>query len=198
MKKLNCPGSSCLVPFSASGRRGLGARNPASPCSSVSFAPSLRPVSARARRGLGARIPASPCSSVPFAPSLRFVSPRGRPSWRLAPREAFVFRRTTPTPAPFSRRGADQVGAWLPANPLSTVGSRQHRRLGPGRRGAWRRKNKGLRGGAHHVRTAVGALGPEDVVLGDERIRASGEWRTTSASPSAPWPRKTWCPATKE
>ena len=47
-------------------------------------------------------------------------------------------------------------------------------------------------------RPAVGALDPEDVVLGNERIMDCGEWRTTSAPPSAPWPRKTWCPATKE
>ena len=53
---------------------------------------------------------------------------RGRPSWRLAPREAFVFRQVTPTPVPFSRREPGQVGAWLLAKPLSSVGSRQHRR----------------------------------------------------------------------
>ena len=53
----------------------------------------------------------------------------GRPSWRLVPRKAFVFRQATPTPAPFSCR----------------------RCLGPGRRGARRRRNKGLRGAAHHV-----------------------------------------------
>ena len=160
---------------------------------------------------------------------------RGRPSWRLAPREAIFHRQVTPTPAPFSRRGADQVGAWLPAKPYSTVRPRQHRRrlpgtwpaklasgssqslclpsghantggvfparrwrLGPGRRGAWQRKNNGLRGVAHHVRSAVGALAPEDVVLGDEGIRDCGSGRTTSGPPPAPWPRKTWCPATKE
>ena len=85
---------------------------------------------------------------------------RGRPSWRLAPREAFVFCQVTPTPAPFSRRGADQVGAWLLAKPLSSVGSRQHRRLGPGRRGARRRRNKGLQGAAHHVRSVTPRAGP--------------------------------------
>ena len=91
-----------------------------------------------------------------------------------APRKAFDFRQVTPTPAPFSRRGAVQVGAWLLAKPLSSVGSHQHRRLGPGRRGARRRRNKGLQGAAHHVRTVAGALAPEDVVLGDEGIRVAG------------------------
>ena len=57
---------------------------------------------------------------------------RGRPSWRLAPRKAFAFRRVTPTPAPFSRRAAGQVGAWLLAKPLSSVRSRQHRCRFPG------------------------------------------------------------------
>ena len=60
------------------GRRRLGARIPANPCSSVPFAPSLRPVLARGRRGLGARIPANPCSSVPFTPSLGLVLACGR------------------------------------------------------------------------------------------------------------------------
>ena len=65
-----------------------------------------------------------------------------------------------------------------------------------------------MRGATHHVRPAVGALAPEDVVLGDEkhhaesaelafvpegvvpggeRIRVCGERRTTSGlSPGAP------------
>ena len=74
------------------------------------------------------------------------------------------------------RPAAGHVGAWLPAKPYSTVGSRQHRRRFPG----------------------AGALAPEDVVLGNERIMDCGEWRTTSGPPSAPWPRKMWCLATKE
>ena len=90
------------------------------------------------------------------------------------------------------RPTAGHVGAWLPAKPYSTVGPRQHRHLGPGRRGARRRRNKGLRGGEHHVRPAAGALAPEDVVPGDERIRVCGERRTTSglshSAPATPTP----------
>ena len=71
------PASPCSsVPFAPSptrffarGRRRLGARNPAGPCSSVSFAPSPPRFFARGRCRLGARNPAGPCSSVPFAPS---------------------------------------------------------------------------------------------------------------------------------
>ena len=57
---------------------------------------------------------------------------------------------------------AGQVGAWLPAKPYSTVRPRQHRRRFP----------------------AAGALDPEDVVLGDEGIRAGGERHTTSSQPT--------------
>ena len=44
----------------------------------------------------------------------------------------------------------------------------------------------------------TGTLDPEDVVPGDERIRVCGAGSTTSGPPPAPWPRKTWCSATKE
>ena len=47
----------------------------------------------------------------------------------------------------------------------------RRRRLGRQRRGARRRKNKGLRGAEHHVRYVGGALRSEDVVLDDERTR---------------------------
>ena len=74
----------------------------------------------------------------------------------------------------------------------------RRRRLGPRRRGARRRRNKGLQGVKHHVGCAAGAFGPEDVVLVDEGTRASGERRTTSAAPTSRSAPKTWCPATKE
>ena len=72
------------------------------------------------------------------------------------------------------------------------------RRLGPQRRGARRRKNKGLRGAEHHVPQTAGALSSEDVVLDDERTRACGRRSTTSGTPAAPWAPKTWCLTTKE
>ena len=61
-----------------SGRRGLGARAPAKPCSFVSFAPSLQAFSVLGRHGLGAQIPAKLYFFVPFAPSLRTFSALGR------------------------------------------------------------------------------------------------------------------------
>jgi len=74
----------------------------------------------------------------------------------------------------------------------------RRQRLGPQRRGARRRKNKGLRGAEHHVPQTGGALGPKDVVLDDERTRACGRRSTTSGTPVAPWAPKTWCLTTKE
>ena len=68
----------------------------------------------------------------------------------------------------------------------------------PQRRGACRRKNKGLRGGRHHAQPAVGPPGPKDVVPVDERTRASGEGGTTSNRRSARPAPKTWCLSTKE
>ena len=53
------------------------------------------------------------------------------------------------------------------------------RRLGRQRRGARRRKNKGLREAEHHVPQTGGALGPKDVVLDDERTRVCGRRSTT-------------------
>ena len=75
------------------------------------------------------------------------------------------------------------------------AGGRPNRRQ---RRGARRRRNKGLRGVRHHVRYAGGALSSEDVVLDDERTRACGRRSTTSGTPTAPWAPKTWCSTTKE
>ena len=49
----------------------------------------------------------------------------------------------------------------------------RRQRLWPQRRGARRRKSKGLRGVKHHVRRAGGAFGPKDVVPVDE---SKGLW----------------------
>lgn len=75
------------------------------------------------------------------------------------------------------------------------AGGRPNRRQ---RRGARRRRNKGLRGVRHHVRYVGGALGPKDVVLDDEGTRFCGRRSTTSGTPAAPWAPKTWCSTTKE
>ena len=68
----------------------------------------------------------------------------------------------------------------------------RRRRLGRQRRGARRRKNKGLRGAEHHTRYVGGALGPKDVVLDDEGTRDCGERSTTPPrrSPARPAARK--------
>ena len=64
--------------FFAPSPRRLGARNPAGPYISVPFAPSPTRFFARGRRRLGARNPASPYISVPFAPSPPHFFTRGR------------------------------------------------------------------------------------------------------------------------
>ena len=60
----------------------------------------------------------------------------------------------------------------------------RRQRLWPQRRGARRRKSKGLRGLKHHVRLAGGAFSPKDVVPVDERARFCGESCTKSAPAS--------------
>ena len=70
--------------------------------------------------------------------------------------------------------------------------------LRAGGRGARRRRNKGLRGEAHHARAASGPSGLRNVVLGDEGTRACGERRTTPGPPADPIVRGTWCSSTKE
>ena len=74
----------------------------------------------------------------------------------------------------------------------------RRRRLWLQRRGARRRKNKGLRGVRHHVRPAGDLSGSKDVVPVDERARFCGEGSTTSGSHRASPVRETWCPSTKE
>ena len=93
---------------------------------------------------------------------------------------------------------------WCPATKEQGIAGREaprparRRRLRLERRGACRRRNKGLQGAKHHVWPADGAMGPEDVVPGDERTRACGEGSTTPGRRSAHPARKTWCSATKE
>ena len=106
------------------------------------------------------------------------------------------------TPARRSARSVPKT--WCPVTKeQGFVGREAPRPLGgrlvrPQRRGAPRRRNKGLLGGEHHVHPAVGSSGPQDVVPGDEETRVCGERSTTPARRSARPVPKTWCPATKE
>lgn len=92
-----------------------------------------------------------------------------------------------------SRQAVGHSGreTWCPPTKeqgLAGRGAPRPTRLGSqlsGGRGARRRRNKGLRGGRHHVRLASGPLGSGDVVLVDEGTRASEEGGTTSDPPSA-------------
>ena len=66
------------------------------------------------------------------------------------------------------------------------------------RRGAWRRKNKALRGVKHHDQPAEAPFCSEAVVPVDGRTRCCGERSTTTSRPKSDFAPKTWCPATKE
>ena len=104
------------------GRRVLGARFPAKPCSFVSFAPSPGTFSAPRRRGLGARLPAKPCSSVSFTPSPGAFLALGRR--RLGARilaKPCSSVSLAPSPGTFSAPRRRGLGARLPAKPCSSV-----------------------------------------------------------------------------
>ena len=71
-------------------------------------------------------------SSPGHANTVRIFPAHRRPCWRRPPRKAFVLRQVTPTWSGFSRTVGAHVGAVLPAKPLSSVRSRQHRPDFPG------------------------------------------------------------------
>ena len=133
------------------GRRGLGARFLAKPCSSVPLAPSSGAFSGTGRRaGRGASLPAIPCSFVDghhvfgakgatgepgvvlHSPqnlalsstgttSLEPKAPPASRTWCLTPRNPLFFRRRAPRFP--NRRGPMRAGrgASLPAKPCSFV-----------------------------------------------------------------------------
>ena len=130
-------------------------------------------------------------ATAPFSTLRRWGQPRGD----LGLPAFFMSRRAV---------GHSGRGTWCPSTKEQGLAGRGAPRpgcLGPLRlekRGAWRRRNKGLRGEAHHARPASGPNCPRDVVLIDEGTRACGERRTTSGPPSAHPARGTWCSSTKE
>ena len=134
----------------ALGRRGLGARFLAKPCSFVSLAPSPGAFSATGRRGFGARFPAKPCSFVNGhhvfgtkgaagepdvvlqSPQTLALSSTGTTSlgskalpasrtWCFNPRKPLFFRRRAPRLWGQRRRRRAGRGASIPANPCSFV-----------------------------------------------------------------------------
>ena len=72
------------------------------------------------------------CPLSGHANMVRIFPAHRRPCWRRPPCKAFVLRQVTPTPSGFSRLTGAHVGAVLPAKPLSSVRSRQHRPDFPG------------------------------------------------------------------
>ena len=100
----------------------LGALKPASPCSSVPFAPSPARFFARGRRQLGARNPAGPYISVPFAPSPpRFFARSRRRLGARNPAGPYISVPFAPSPPRFFARGQRRLGARNPADPYISV-----------------------------------------------------------------------------
>ena len=66
------------------------------------------------------------CPSSGRANMLRIFQVCQRHCWRRPPRKAVVLHWGTPTCSGFSRPAGVFVGVDLPANPLSSVGARQH------------------------------------------------------------------------
>ena len=145
----------------ATGRRRLGARIPAKPCSSVSFAPSPKAFSATGRRGFGARFHAKPCSSVSFTPSPGAFSTNGRRGFGARfPAKPCSSVSFAPSPGAFSETGRRGFGARFPAKPCSFVNG-------------------------HHVFGTKGAAGEPDVVLHSPQTLALSSTGTTSLGPKA-------------
>ena len=81
--------------------------------------------------GLPASLLASTSPQILCLPSRRanmvkFFLVCWRHCWRRPPRKSFVLRRGTPTRLRFFRSAGVIVGVDLPANPLFSVGARQH------------------------------------------------------------------------
>ena len=153
----------------ATGRRGLGARSPAKPCSSVSFAPSPRDFSETGRRRLGARFSAKPCSFVSLAPSPGAFSATGRRGFGARfPAKPCSSVSFAPSPRAFSATGRRGFGARFPAKPCSFVNG-------------------------HHVFGTKGAASEPDVVLHSPQNLALSSTGTTSLGPKAPPASRTWC-----
>ena len=180
------------------GRRGLGARFLAKPCSSVPLAPSSGAFSGTGRRaGRGASLPAIPCSFVDghhvfrtgearCEPDVVLHSPQNlalsstgttslepkaapaSPAWCFTPRKTLLFRRRAPRFP--NRRGPMRAGrgASLPAKPCSFVDE-------------------------HHVFEAKGAAGEPDVVPHSPQNLALSSTGTTFPEPERPDASRTWC-----
>ena len=180
------------------GRRGLGARFLAKPCSSVPLAPSSGAFSGTGRRaGRGASLPAIPCSFVDghhvfrtgearcepdvvlHSPqnlalsstgttSLEPKAPPASRTWCLTPRNPLFFRRRAPRFP--NRRGPMRAGrgASLPAKPCSFVDG-------------------------HHVSRTGEARCEPDVVLPSPQNLALSSTGTTSLEPDRSPAGRTWC-----
>ena len=81
---------------------------------------------------LASTSPQSRCPPLGHANMFRIFPTCWRLCWRRPPRKPFVFRWGTPTRFRLFRSAGVIVGVDLPANPLSSVGARQHAQDFPG------------------------------------------------------------------
>ena len=75
---------------------------------------------------LASTSPQNLCLPSRRANMVKFFLVCRRHCWRRPPHKAFVLRRGAPTWLRFSRPASVIVGVDIPANPLSSVGARQH------------------------------------------------------------------------
>ena len=75
---------------------------------------------------LASTSPQNLCLPSRRANMVKFFLVCWRHCWRRPPRKSFVLRRGTPTRLRFFRSAGVIVGVDIPANPLSSVGARQH------------------------------------------------------------------------
>ena len=176
----------------------LGARNPAGPCSSVSFAPSPPRFFARGRRQLGALKPVGPCSSVSFAPSPPRFFARGRR--RLGARNPagpYISVPFAPSPTRFFARGRRRLGARKPAGLCSSVpfapSPPAFFRPWPGGRGTSPLASPCFFVLRHHVPEHSSRSRRAGVVPHRSLALVSSFWGTTSPSTAAVPDRRAWC-----
>ena len=118
-------------------------------------------------------------------------------------------QKETAMPFPTSKcgrpgEGRFGPGAWCPSTKEQGFAEREaprrtgETRVWAWRRGARRRRDKGLRGEKHHAESPELAFVPGGVVLVDEGTRACGERSTTPSRRNSRLGLGAWCPSTKE
>ena len=145
----------------ATGRRGLGARFPANPCSFVNGHHVFGTKGAAGEPDVVLHSPQTLALSSTGTTSLGPKAPPASRTWCFTPRKPLLFRRRAPRLWGQRRCRRAERGASIPAIPCSFVDG-------------------------HHVFGAKGAAGEPDVVLHSPQTLALSSTGTTSLGPKAP------------